>query len=340
MNDWPAILYDGETSRRIPVRLRRVDDLLVITTPDSERQVSLAELQLAPRIPGLPLQLRLPDGPVCELEPQAELDTLLGDLPGYRRAGLVAALESHWRYILPALALALLVLFGVVRYGIPLLAEQVAARLPPALESHMGDQALEVFDRWMVGPSQLPEARQAELRAEFARLAETSGAPAVTVLFRDGRGVGANAFALPGGTILFTDQMVGLAEDDTELLGVFAHELGHVVHHHALRLLLQDSATALLLILLTGDVGSASSLAAGLPTLLVRTRFSRDFEREADDHARRLMETAGMDPAHLANLLERMVGPEDAALPGFLSTHPTTAERLARLREGAQPRAR
>jgi len=340
VNDWSAIRYDGQTSRRMPVRLRRLDDLLVITGEHGELRVPASELRLAPRIPGLPLQLHLPDGSVCELEPQPALDTLLGDLPGYRRAGLAATLESRWRYILPALALALLVLFGVIRFGIPLLAEQVAARLPSAIETRMGDQALEVFDRWMVGPSQLPEARQAELRAEFARLAETSGAPPVTVLFRDGRGVGANAFALPGGTILFTDQMVGLAEDDAQLLGVFAHELGHVVHRHALRLLLQDSATALLLILLTGDVGSASSLAAGLPTLLVRTRFSRDFEREADDHARRLMEEAGMDPAHLARLLERMAGPEDAALPGFLATHPSTAERIARLRQDPQPRAR
>ena len=51
------------------------------------------------------------------------------------------------------------------------------------------------------------------------------------VLFREGGRIGANALALPAGTIIFTDEMVRLSEDDTELVTVLAHEIGHIFEY-------------------------------------------------------------------------------------------------------------
>ena len=148
-------------------------------------------------------------------------------------------------------------------------------------------------------------------------------------MFRQGDAIGANAFALPSGIIVFTDEIIALSKDDRELLAVFAHELAHVKYRHTMRQVLQNSVTGLLVIMLTGDVGSASSLAAALPTLLVQTKFSRDFESEADNFAIVLLKQQGVSPVYLGDILERMrklMG--DGVMPGFMSTHPSTSDRI------------
>ncbi|TMH81378.1 MAG: M48 family metallopeptidase [Betaproteobacteria bacterium] len=151
---------------------------------------------------------------------------------------------------------------------------------------------------------------------------------------RGGNGavVGANAFALPSGIIIVTDGLVRLSRSDDEVLGVLAHELGHVKHRHTMRRLLEGSVTALIIAGVTGDVASTTSLAAAAPTVLLQTKYSRDNEREADAYAVQMMRRADLDPTHLARILTRMErsgGGRGRNMPTFLSTHPRTGEREA-----------
>jgi len=325
----PAYRCDGSSSARQPVRLRFVDDLIQIDTTEATLRYPLDEVELQPRLAGTLTQLRFPDGSQCDIEPHPRLDEALARLPGDGAQRFLYRLESSLPYIGFALIAAVAVLLFVIQYGVPAMARHIAHSLPVELEARMGTETLELFDRWFMGPSGLPSERQAELIAQFQTLAAGSDAPPVRVLFRSGEGIGPNAFALPSGIIVFTDELVAMAVDDREILGVFAHELGHVEHRHTLRHLLQNSATALLLVVLTGDVGSASSLAAALPTLLVQTKFSREFENESDDYAVALLRRNGIDPAHLGDILVRMT--EEAGgdgVPDFLSTHPATEERV------------
>src|SRR5690606_5779413 len=155
--------------------------------------------------------------------------------------------------------------------------------------------------------------------------------------------LGANAFALPSGTVVFTDQLVRLAERDEELLGVLAHEIGHIERRHGLRQVLQGSALGLLAMTVTGDLSSVSSLIAGIPVILTQLGYSRDFEHEADRFAAELMVSQGIDPALLGSMLMRLEqdvrqcpqpGRCEATEHGwsnYLSTHPPTAERLRQL---------
>lgn len=329
MIELPAYRCDGSSSAREPVRLRFIDDLIQIDGPEAALRYPLAEVELQPRLAGTLTQLRFPDGSQCDIEPHPRLDEALALLPGDGAQRLLHRLESSLPYIGLAVITAVMVMIVVIQYGIPLMARQIAHSLPVEIEARMGEEALELFDRWFVGPSTLPPERQAQLIARFRALAAHSDAPPVHVLFRSGEAIGPNAFALPSGIIVLTDELVAIAADDREILGVFAHELGHVEHRHTLRHLLQNSATALLLVVLTGDVGSASSLAATLPTLLVQSKFSRDFENESDDYAVELLRRNGIDPIHLGDILARMT--EEAGgdgVPDFLSTHPATEERV------------
>jgi len=120
---------------------------------------------------------------------------------------------------------------------------------------------------------------------------------------------------------------------------VLAHEMGHVVHRHGLRQLLQGSVVTVLAVVILGD---ASSLAAIMPATLLELGYSRRFEREADDYTLEVLARRGVPAERFADILARLEqehrtreGHEDAAKGGenwsyYLSTHPPTAERLAR----------
>jgi predicted Zn-dependent protease len=91
-------------------------------------------------------------------------------------------------------------------------------------------------------------------------------------------------------------------------------------------------------LIVTWFVGDVSALAAAAPTALLQARYSRDLEREADDHAIRVLRRNRISTSHLAAILERLAqahgddGGRGSALD-YVSSHPATSERLARLRQ-------
>ncbi|GAB1582648.1 hypothetical protein PPNSA23_25910 [Phyllobacterium phragmitis] len=111
--------------------------------------------------------------------------------------------------------------------------------------------------------------------------------------------MGPNAFALPDGTIIVTDALTDLAPGDDMVLGVLAHEIGHVVHEHTLRRLYRAAGVSALIMLIGGDIGS------GLEDVLTRgsalITLSYSLEQEADRYSIDLMARAGRDPAAIAD---------------------------------------
>jgi predicted Zn-dependent protease len=158
--------------------------------------------------------------------------------------------------------------------------------------------------------------------------------PAYRLHFRAGpKALGPNAFALPGGDIVLTDALVELAADEPDIItGVLAHELGHVRHRHGMRLALQAGMVAGVSGLLVGDF---SALLAGLPAWLAQADYSREFEREADLHARQMLQAAGISPRVMVRFFERLTayqqqrGQDKSPLPMAFASHPAHAERIA-----------
>ena len=154
-------------------------------------------------------------------------------------------------------------------------------------------------------------------------------------VYRKGGGIGPNAFALPDGTIILTDEMVNLAAHDQELSAVLAHEIGHVVYRHGMRSIVQDSLLGFAILAVTGDITGSSELFVGLPVLLTELAYSREFEREADQYVLTYMQDHGIDLIHFANLMRRVEKEAGNNRQGdtkkwiyYLSTHPMTEERL------------
>ncbi len=308
-----ARYYDGKTSqqREVLVRLEPWGRLSV-SGEGVDFSCALSEVRPSPRVGNTRRHLRFADGSLCETEDNDAVDRIFAGLPSQAPGRLIHLWESKLGYAALALALTAAALWAGITYGIPALAKQVAFSLPPSTEKALGRDALAGLDRILLSPTQLPAARREELRALFS--------------------LGANALALPSGVVVVTDQLVELASDDNEIAAVLAHEIGHLRYRHGLRRLLQDSATVLLVAAITGDLTSIASLASALPAMLLQAKYSRNFEREADEFALDTMKRHGIPAGSFAAILLRIEQRRGAStdVPDYLSTHPATRERAAR----------
>lgn len=163
-----------------------------------------------------------------------------------------------------------------------------------------------------------------------------------------------NAFAIPGGYVYVTRQLMALMNDEAELAGVLGHEVGHVAAQHGQRrqkaaqrnavggALLGAIAGALL-----GDSGLSGIVQQGIGTgsQLLTLRFSRTQEYEADDLGIRYLAAGGYDPRALSDTLASLAAQNDLdsrvtgnarSMPEWASTHPDPASRVARAAKGAE----
>lgn len=323
--------YDGHNSLRHPVSLIFGGGRLKVVGADVDLEFDLRRVRRSLRVADTPRWLYLPGGGACVTTDNDAIDVVKRVVP-YDQ--LLHRWES--RPALAALAVLLVFAFtiGLIYRGVPALAEEVAYRIPVEAETLLGEQALQGLDSWILQASALPAERRQALREKFAAMTKAGGDRTPYRLeFRSSK-IGPNAFALPAGIIVMLDDLVKLARRDEEVLGVLAHELGHVHNRHTLRSLLESSGVALIIAGLTGDIASTTSLAAAAPALLLQTKYSRDNEREADVYAIDLMKKAAMDPGALGRILARLDGGAGKkkggpAIPTFLSTHPATEERRA-----------
>jgi Zn-dependent protease with chaperone function len=216
------------------------------------------------------------------------------------------------------------------------MAESAAQRMPRSALDQVSAQVLSGLDRLLLEPSQLSGEERFAIYQEYLRLRLPPDV-AIKLEFRSSPSIGANAFALPSGTVVVTDELVRLSKRPEEVIAVLAHEAGHVDRRHGLRNMIQSSVVSLFI---TWYIGDVSALAAAAPTALLEARYSRDLEREADDYAVQLLTESGIRAGTLADILERLRdedGGSDEGAFAYLASHPPTAERIAVLR-GASPR--
>ncbi len=340
MTEIGALFYDGRTSAPREARLRfDPDGNLRIALPTEERRYRITEIRISDRVGAAATRpIEFPDGAVAHVAPDVDVDRMLDSLNGARAAGWLRRIEGRWHYALASLALCLAAAIGFAVYGLPALARVVTDRIPASVEAKIGIEGLARLDDGWFESSKLPAERQEELRAAFQQSVAGQVEPGIPLRleFRSSERIGANALALPGGIIVMTDDLVGLAEHDEELLAVLAHEAGHVAGRHSLQRLTQSLGMALILTALTGDMVGPGSLIAALPAVVTQAEYSRRNEREADAFAFRWADERGIDRRRLTDLLARVEAAQGGlSLPTLFSTHPSTAERERAAAEGS-----
>jgi len=338
--------FDGQSSRARPALFCLGTGSLRIECDGHVREVAVADLEFALSRGRAPTRISLRGGGLCELADSPQTHVLLRAL-GARRTAL-ERLESHRNAILGVLISFLALMALIWRWGIPLAADRIADRVPVAWESNLGAKALRQLDEGGVfRPSTLADARQARIRAAFARLRLPEGSTPGHIVFRR-LGV-PNAFALPGGTIVMADELVALAQDDdSALMTVLGHELGHIQARDGLRALVRATLFSTLAAWYLGDISSfVASAGAGITSL----SYSRAAEAAADGYALQLMRANAISTRGAALLFRRLAGATTgrdgdqaqtasaSAIPEYLSTHPDIQERIRRFERGTDASA-
>lgn len=306
------------------------DGAVRVTVGETARHFRFSELRINSRVGNTPRAIRFPNGALFESDDNDGVDAALARFRPQPWARRLHGLETHVGVaVISAVGIAVFS-WAAIQFGAPMLAKRAAFALPAKTSGLIGQGALDLLDRSFLAPTELGADTQERLRAEFERMTSSNpGGMTYKLEFRLGRRVGANALALPSGTVVLTDELVKLAQDEREVLAVLAHEVGHVVHRHALRRIIQDSIVSLLLFGLTGEVSSVSTLIAALPVMLVEAGYSQAFEREADAYALEFLKAHELDPLHFKNLLSRLDPRKDSGGPAkYFSTHPPAAERV------------
>lgn len=292
--------------------------------------VPVTEVTVSDRIANITRRVHFPGGAVFETQENDAVDQACAAAGIRTRYRLVHWLESRWPVAAASLVAVALLSFGFVRWGVPAIAGWAARAIPTEMDSALGSGTLEVLDSIAFRESRLSSARSAELSARFAAMTTPlDDGHRYELVLRRGGPLGANAFALPSGIVVLTDELVELAENDEEIVAVLAHEIGHVRGRHALRHLLQAAGVSAIAVALLGDLGSVSALLTAAPALL-HAKHSRDFEREADGFAKDWLRENGVAESHWDAIMCRMAeefGESESSAPSLLSTHPATGER-------------
>lgn len=159
-----------------------------------------------------------------------------------------------------------------------------------------------------------------------------------------------NAFALPGGYVGVNTGLILLAQNESELAAVLAHEISHVTQHHVTRMIAGQQRTLLLSLAAlavaiaaarAGSGQAASAAAASAQALGIQSQlnFTRDHEYEADRIGFQRLDAAGFDvtaPAAFMERLQRASRFAEGNTPSYLRTHPITYERIAEAQSRAQ----
>jgi len=324
----PAVFFDGHSSRRRDVTLRFAQRLELVATGDAGDAVLAAWPYAA---------IRRADGPAgalrlaCLAAPalarlelrdpvaQSEIRRLCRALDG---PGSVAAI-SAWRIAAASLGAGAAII-AMIWFGMPLLANQLAAVAPNSWEGWLGD-AVDPRIRTVFGAACEKPAGVAALQKMVGHLQERARLPIAPepAVLRSGM---QNAFALPGGRIYVLSGLVTKAETPDELGGILAHELGHVSHRDGLRRLIRDGGTSFLVGLLFGDVtGSGAVLMASRAVL--SASYTRAAEESADAFAVTVMHGLGRPTAPMGALLQRITMPDQEGAFSLLRDHPLTVDR-------------
>ena len=156
-----------------------------------------------------------------------------------------------------------------------------------------------------------------------------------------------NAFALPGGPMFVNRGMIEAATREGEMAGVMAHEIAHVALRHGTAgatkarnptAQLPAIGGAILGAILGGTVGSIAQTAGQITSGAIITKYSREYETQADILGAQIMANAGYDPRDLANMfrtIERESGGGSRG-PEWLSSHPDPGNRYENINREAQ----
>ena len=357
--EFEAVFFDGKSAVRHAAKIRLTPQGLILTLPEHPGKTWPYESIRLNHNGGVrdPVRLERPVGSDSAVETLVIEDPhFLEQVNEIAPGALVPFLHRSRNKVLVRmlLLLALLMippfLYMVWTVGIPKMTDSVAENVPVEWEEKLGETVLNtMIDSSLPEPD--PQVRKA-LDAIAAQMLKAFPDQPYTFKIYVHPGKMVNAMALPGGTIVVFQGLINITETPEELAGVLAHEFQHVLLRHSTRGIIRQLASSALLAILVGDSNAVMNSIMGAAGQLEGLHFNRSMETEADRGGMAMVLAAGIDPAGMVRVFEKLQEQErrllgagaDAAdgegpkkeLPEwmrYLSTHPAGEDRVALLKE-------
>jgi predicted Zn-dependent protease len=324
-----AIFFDGETAHDRAVTVERIGNELHFSGDNTPlTRWSIAGLHpIDPPSPGQPFRLTHDSQKGSRLILRDE--TFINDLITSNRVLKGGYSFRHLGQVLGWTFGGLAVAVALGWFAMSFLPQQLAHLLPDSWRNRVGGQIVSSLVE-NAKKCETPAATGA-WSAMIARLAEGKpNLPPISVSVYDIPIM--NAFAAPGGKIVFTKELLQQAETPDEVVGVLAHEIGHVAHLHPEAQMVRLAGLQILISAISN--GGSGEWAGNIAALAAIFRYSREAEREADEYARATMQTASVDPMGLKHFFERVFkqkkGTSNSAQTPS-ATKPTTLERIGNI---------
>jgi len=173
------------------------------------------------------------------------------------------------------------------------------------------------------------------------RLADASPAPDYPYTFKVVADPSINAFALPGGPIYIHTGLITAADNEAQVAGVVAHEVGHVALRHSTSQASKAQIFQIPLLLAGGMLdkkggmlGSLSQIGIGFGLNSVFMKYSRSAEKDADIIGARMMADVGYDPVEMATFFQKLeTAGGGQGIPQFFSDHPNPGNRVSYVKD-------
>ena len=327
-------LYLSGQSKSLPAVLLGCNGGFWLRSNSDEINLELRRDEMVIQAPvgSLPYKILLAEGHLFEAENNQETKKFLEFCQKPNAESWLSYLEQKKTVILVGIIILAGLVITVPKYGLPWMGDQVAHWIPQSWLMMAGDETLEILDESFFSPSELAPQDQDQFTKEFNRMASlVLKDQTARLVFRQSEEIGPNAFALPGGLVVLTDELVEIAEDRAGVIGVLAHELGHVQLKHPARRLVRSLMALALVSLIFDDAATFAEELAAISGSLISLAYTREFEEEADRAGKEILIGAGLSPIPLADLLQKLSdGCEEncSQLPEWLTTHPSVPSRI------------
>jgi len=275
-----------------------------------------------------PRQIYLPDNWLLQIENPDHVSLFGED----NRNSTLRYFEEVRPRLLAVVAAAVVATWLVWKYGLTVLVAVAVYMTPENIRDVMDRGTMQSVDFLMAEPSALSASDQESVRRVFEAIVaqvpeREQDSRAFNLLFRNVPAMGANAFALPGGTIVVTDQLASnFGHDEDVIAGIMGHELAHTLQDHGLKQLYRSLSVYVLLAMIAGDLGPVLEDVALEGQLFLRMSFSRAHEAEADKIGVQLATQAGFERTGLVRFFKALEV-EQLDLP-WLSSHPSFESRI------------
>lgn len=250
---------------------------------------------------------------------------------------LLEKLEKNKLLIIASVLLTPLLVWFILYRAVPAVAVYSINQLSPEVIETMGEQSFSAVEKVALSPSEIALEKQQKAEQQWSALLSDLNLDQskYRLSFYKSDMFGANAFAMPHGRVVVTDElMVLLAEQPDALRAILLHEIGHVHHQHGIKLVAQSLANTIVLAMLFGDLETVGELVLGSGSSLMQQAFSRDMEREADQFAIEKLVELGFDANDFADAIDALHQhakkelDEDDTWLQYLSSHPHSQERI------------